>query len=290
MKLFVLQEALGTPAKIDLNKKNIYPYYYLLNMNKLFYALITVFIVSCSTAKKLPTVPPVVKDTASIVEKAETPAMVIENLNHIDFKTFSGKADVDFDDGKGGSRSVSAKLIMKKDEVIWLSAGLMGFEGIRVMITKDSVKVLNKLQKEYTASSLAYLQEKIGLPLDFAMLQDLLIGNAVFVNKESATMEKEATKYNLTTEDKKFKNLLTVLISGYLLSESRLSDLDPAQKRSATLLYNDYRSVSGRNFSALRDIKVNYKTNISIKLNYRSADFDGEVTTPFSIPTGYTTK
>ncbi|MCH5683757.1 DUF4292 domain-containing protein [Niabella sp. W65] len=44
----------------------------------------------------------------------EGPSVVISKLNTIDFKTFSGKVDVDFDDGKGNGKSVTAKLVIKK--------------------------------------------------------------------------------------------------------------------------------------------------------------------------------
>ncbi|HOZ95324.1 MAG TPA: DUF4292 domain-containing protein [Niabella sp.] len=259
-------------------------------MKDLFIVLTATMLFSCSAAKKIPKAPPVIRDTASAPIETETPASVIGSLNHIDFKTFSGKADVDFDDGKGNQRSLSAKLVMIKDNAIWISAGLMGFEGVRVLITKDSVKMLNKLEKEYTASSLAYLQDKIGLPADFETLQNLLIGNAVFVNKENATMEKGTDRYVVSTQSDKFKNVLTVLLPGYLPSVSQLTDTDETQKRTAQLDYADYRSISGRNFSALRNISVKYKNNIKIKLNYRSADFDGEVSIPFTVPSSYKVK
>lgn len=246
---------------------------------------------SCGAGRKAAKTPTI--DTTAVppvIAENEAPATVISKLNKVDFKTFSGKVDVDFDDGKGNAKSVTAKLVIKKDEAIWMSAGLLGFEGVRALITKDSVKILNKLQKEYIASSLAYLQEKIGLPVDFTMLQDLLIGNAVFVNPVDASLIKEGTSYIVTTQDANFKNLLTVLLPGYLPSLSKLSDVDASKNRSAELTYNNYKQVAGRNFPASRDIRVNYKSNIVIKLNFQSYDFDGDVSVPFSVPSGYKIK
>jgi len=257
-------------------------------MKQLLLIISLATLVSCGASRKASKTPPA--DTTAVPPAAaeeEGPSTVLAKLNHIDFKTFSGKVDVDFDDGKGNGKSVSAKLVMKKDEAIWMSAGLLGFEGVRVLITKDSVKILNKLQKEYTATSLAYIQEKIGLPADFATLQDLLIGNAVFVNPADAALTKEGNNYTITIRDAKFQNILTVLMPGYLPSVSRLNDTDPAANRSAELMYNNYKQVGGRNFSTARDIRVSYKNNIRIKLNFQSSDFDGEVTTPFSVLSGY---
>lgn len=261
-----------------------------LDMKKLLFIVTVVALTSCSASKKARKQPPVVDTAATTAVEEETAASVLSKVNEIDFKTFSGKVDVDFDDGKGNGKSVSAKLVMKKDEAIWLSAGILGFEGVRALVTKDSVKILNKLQKEYIATSLAYLQDKIGLPVDFTTLQNLLIGNTVFVNKDDASFTKEGTNYIVTSQDAHFKNLLTVLMPGYLPSVSKLSDADPSKNRSALLTYNNYTNVAGRNFSTRRDIAVNYKTNITIKLDFRSYEFDGQVSTPFSVPSGYTQK
>ncbi|WP_409966796.1 hypothetical protein PIECOFPK_01364 [Mycovorax composti] len=257
-------------------------------MKKLLLIGVVALLASCKAGKKAAsTIPAKNIDTAAM--KAESPEVILSNLNHIDFKTFSGRVDVDFDDGKN-ARSVNVKLVMKKDEVIWMSAGLMGFEGVRGIITQDSVKIINKLQKEYIATSLNYIQEQIGLPVDFATIQDLLIGNAVFVNKDNASVSTEGEKYVITTQGAQFKNLLTVLMPGYLPTETKLTDVEASKKRSATIIYDRYKNVADRNFSTLRNMQVRYKNNVTLKMDFKSYTFDGEVSTPFSVPSGYKTK
>jgi len=72
---------------------------------------------------------------------------------------------------------------MYKDSLIWLSVnGALGIEGMRVLIDKDSVRMLNKLDKEYQVRSFNYLQEIASLPFDLASIQDLIIGNPVFLD------------------------------------------------------------------------------------------------------------
>ena len=78
--------------------------------------------------------------------------------NKISFTTFSAKIDVDYQGTDGKKYNVNANLRMYKDSVIWISVtGLFGIEGLRAYITKDSVKILNKLDKIYTS-------KKCGLP------------------------------------------------------------------------------------------------------------------------------
>ena len=75
---------------------------------------------------------------------------------------------------------------MYKDSVIWISiTALFGIEGLRAYITKDSVKIINKQDKVYTGRSVAYLQEVTALPLDLHSLQELLIGNPVFLDSNN---------------------------------------------------------------------------------------------------------
>ncbi len=49
---------------------------------------------------------------------------------------------------------------LQKDKIIWISinATLLGIEAFRAVITPDSVKVLNKLDKVYQLRSVSYLQ------------------------------------------------------------------------------------------------------------------------------------
>lgn len=221
-------------------------------------------------------------------DSLETMSSVLSNLNNIDYNTFSGKADVSYKDSKNKNYNFDVKLNMKKDEVIWLSAtGPLGIEVARALVTRDSVKILNKLERQYIVSSIDYLQQQLGLPLDLKALQDLLVGNAVFIDRESSSYVKEDGSLQISSQTRFFRNLLTVAMPGYLPSASKLEDVDAERNRSAELAYKEYRQADGRNFSTERTIKVNHKTNIDIGLKYKSYTFNGGITTPFSVPSGY---
>ena len=72
--------------------------------------------------------------------------------NHIDFSSFSSKIEVDYEDGDGKKYDVTAHIRMLKDSVIWISVrAILGIEGLRAYITRDSVKLLDKQNNIYTA-------------------------------------------------------------------------------------------------------------------------------------------
>ncbi|MEI9910287.1 MAG: DUF4292 domain-containing protein [Bacteroidota bacterium] len=133
--------------------------------------------------------------------------------------------DVDYVGGDGKKENVNATLRMYKDSVIWIAVtGLFGIEGLRAFITKDSIKVINKLDKIYTGRSVAYVQEVTGLPLDLASLQDLLIGNPVFLDSNIISYIKTPTTISLLSIGEWFKNLIT--LNNGVMHHSKLDDTD----------------------------------------------------------------
>src|SRR3954468_14914197 len=67
--------------------------------------------------------------------------------NQIEFLTFNAKARVQYQ-GPEGEDDANAFVRIKKDSAIWISLrGALGIEGFRVLITPDSVKVINFLKK-----------------------------------------------------------------------------------------------------------------------------------------------
>lgn len=205
----------------------------------------------------------------------------------IQFTTFSAKINVDYQGTNGKKYDVNVNLRMYKDSVIWISiTAVLGIEGLRAYITKDSVKILNKQDKVYTARSVTYLQEVTALPLDLHSLQDILIGNPVFVDSTIIAYSKTGTTVSLLSAGPWFKNLLT-LNEATKIENSKLDDIDKSRSRTCNLSYTDYENKKGVYFSTKRRITVAEKSNLDIKLDFKSYDFNTTLSFPFSIPKNY---
>jgi len=205
----------------------------------------------------------------------------------ISFTTFSAKIDVDYVGGDGKKENVNATLRMYKDSVIWVAVtGLLGIEGLRAVITKDSIKIINKLDKIYTGRSVAYIQEVAGLPLDLRSLQELIIGNPVFLDSNIVSFTSSANSLSLLSIGEKFKNLIT--LTDGLLRHSKLDDIDMSRNRTCDLNYDNYENKKGVNFSAKRRITVSEKSKLDIKLDFKSYNFNETLSFPFSVPKNYT--
>jgi outer membrane lipoprotein-sorting protein len=251
-------------------------------------------IVSCRSTKKIQTAISK-KDSVDVTESGRNDTLRLIHAaldqmktNHISYQTFSAKVKVDYKGGDGKNYDVNANIRMTKDSAIWISANaILGIEALRVYITRDSIKLLNKLNKTYTARSVDYLKEVTSLPLDLETLQDLIIGNAVFVDSNIVSYSSGNNVISLLSLGEWFKNLLTLDESDKKLLHSKLDDRDVARNRTADLTYGDYENKKGVPFSTERRITIAEKNRLDIKLEFKQYDFNQEVSFPFSIPKNY---
>ena len=139
-------------------------------MNKLFCIVFSiVFLFGCSFSKKTAKIP-----TDKELHEIEKSV----NKNHIDWKWFGTRSRVHYDDGLQ-SLGFSSTIRLKKDERIWFSASKLGIEIARVMITTDSIYMMNRWEKEYAIASIDEISSFTSVPVSFTDLQNIILGNPV---------------------------------------------------------------------------------------------------------------
>ncbi|MFT3826961.1 MAG: DUF4292 domain-containing protein [Chitinophagaceae bacterium] len=256
---------------------------------------------SCRSAKKIQTaiakkdttqtvvVPPVeVRDLHADSMRYIHDVLGAIQKNRLDFTTFSAKVKVDFKGGDGKSSDFNAFLRVKKDSAIWVSIiAALGIEAFKVIITPDSVKVLDKLEKRVQLRSLEYLQEVTHIPFTFSELQDLLVGNLIYLDSNIVSYRKQEKSVSLISVGSLFKHLLTVNNTTYLPEHSKLDDVGVIQARTCDITYGDYETKNGFRFSKYRRITVSEKSKLDIELQYKQYDFNVVLEFPFKIPKNY---
>jgi hypothetical protein len=269
-------------------------------MKRFFYlgvGVLMLMIMSCRSTKKIQTAFSK-KDTSQVVMISDSKfdsAGFIKNVttrvdgNYIDFNTFSGTVKVDYRGGDGKSYDFNAFLRMKKDSIIWVSINAaLGIEAFRLLITPDSVKVLNKLDKVAQFRTLAYLQDVTKLPIDFHTLQDILIGNPVYFDRNNIISVKiEESAISLTSIGNLFKHFLTISNADYVVMNSKLDDREPGRSRTAVLVYDSYETKGNVKFATKRKISVAEKSTLEVSLDYKQFDFNENLNYPFSVPKNY---
>ncbi len=256
-------------------------------------------IYSCRSTRKIQTAIGTKKDTTMapvvIVDNSrdDSIAFIRENYrsvmnNRVNYTTFSAKIDVAYEDGDGKKYDVNAHVRMYKDSVIWVSiTAILGIEGLRAYITKDSVKLLDKQNKVFIARSVSYLQEVTELPLNLFKLQELVIGNPVFLDSNILSYYRSPGSISLQNNGEFFKNLFTIGETDKLIQSSKLDDIDELRQRTCYLTYYDYENKKGVNFPTRREISVSEKKKLDIKLNFKQYEFNETLSFPFNIPKNY---
>lgn len=270
---------------------------------KIFCAIIfsmSLAVVGCRPAKKVQKIQEAISrvDTSgvTVVKKTDTSdslnrARNIYNKviqNRIDFKTLSAKVRVEYN-GKEGGDEATAYIRMEKDNMIWLSLrGALGIEGFRVLITKDSVKVMNLLKKQVQYRTTSYLQEVTQLPFDFTTLQDLIVGNPVFIDSNIVSYKTNPNNELLVLMvGKLFKHLVTLDNNNFKVVHSKLDDIDVERNRTCDISFDNYESPLGIVFSTKRRISVAEKSKLDINLDFKQYSFNQPQTFPFTIPKNY---
>lgn len=254
-------------------------------------------VVSCRSARQINKV--IAPKDTTVISKSATDSILqvkkdlLEFKSHyINFKTFSAKIKADVETSKEKLPDLTAVIRMIKDSAIWMSvsATFLNIEVYRVFITKDSVILLNKKDREVQYRSLDYLQEVIKIPFDFNTLQDLLIGNPIFYNDSIQSFRRNDNFILISTRDKFFKHFLTLSPDNKVLLHSKLDDVDISRNRTADINYSDYENQGGFLFSTNRNISFTEKNKINMRLKFRQIEFNKELSMTFNIPKNYTRK
>lgn len=254
-------------------------------------------ITSCRSTKKLQTAvnkkdtvltPKVVPDSL----KDGKDLFAVLNQNRINFKTFSAKIKVDYEDAKGKQPDVNAFVRIQKDSIIWISinATFLSIEAFRILITKNKIIILNKLEKQVEEHPFSFIESIAKIPLDFKTLEDIIVGNPVYLGDKVVAYKKTENRILLSTVGKYFKNLLTLSSNNNLVERSKLDDIDVKLNRTADLTYSKYENKTGVQFSAEREITVAEKTKVNIKLDFKQYDFNTVLAYPFAIPKNFKRK
>ena len=262
-----------------------------------FTVLVSCLMVSCTSTKKIQAAI-VKKDSTSIyitnqsaIDSIKIIKTAMEGVNKkkIQFNTFAAKIKVEYQDVKGKQPNITAYVRIIKDSLIWISgyATVFNVEAFRVLINKDSVFVLDKINKEAQLRSIDYLQEVTQRPFDFKTFQDLLIGNPIFFSDSVVSYKEKESTVLIATLGHFFKHLLTINKTSGLLMHSKLDDINVTRNRTADITYDEYENANGFYFSTYRELTVSEKNKLDIQMHYKQYEFNKELQIVFSIPKNY---
>ncbi|MBV7533516.1 DUF4292 domain-containing protein [Chitinophaga sp. sic0106] len=264
----------------------------------LFVGLIGILTVSCRRPKELARSTFPAADTGKVTVVTDSSSEELNRFkdsmlagiqkNHIDFNSFSGRAKFAFENEQDSKSGLSVTVRMRKDSIIWISISAPVIdEVVRAVITPDSLKLYNRLKKQLVLRNLADAKDMLNVPFDFNTLQNLLIGNPVYLTDSLYQITKTPSIISFSCDAPDFTSLFNVYADDYSLQQSKVMDKDASVRRSCELTYGDYSRTGNRKFPTTRRIYVEEKGTTKVALDFTRFDFDVPVTFPFSTPSGY---
>ncbi len=261
---------------------------------------------ACKTVKKVAVIKEAIskKDSALTIIINESPkvdsSLIVKEImekvdkTKINFQTFNAKIKVDYESAQGTDNYV-VYLSMAKDSVIFLRirGSFMGIpaEGMQIKINKDSVILVSKIGQKYVQyRSIDFLQESTKIPFDFYSLQDLLIGNPIFINNNIVSYKDGTNDLLVLMIGNVFKHLITLNHNNLLMTHSKLDDVDMQRNRTCDISFSNYQQLGNFQFATYRKLVVAEKSKLDINLDFKEFSLNEPLKYTFMVPKNYQLK
>ncbi len=211
-------------------------------------------------------------------------------IDEIDFEYFQGKARMILRDGNK-ERDVKATIRMRKDSVIWMNFTVIGVQGGKALINKDSITIVSTVDKEYYVFEYAELSKRYNFEINYQVIQDAMLGNLVVPRTNADEVSQEASFFLLKQQANSVSvvNFVNAASNKVEKIDMRESDSD----NNLTFTYSNFQPVGNKIFPYNGAINLYYKTlagllNTAIIFEYNKAEVgDKELKFPFNIPKRY---
>ena len=272
--------------------------------------LLCLFTVSCKQKKKVQRTQgePIVTDTLTgrcrlDFKSAKTLSRHVKE-NEFNFTWVTAKANVEtLIDAK--EESFDIKVVIRKDSAMLITIQyLLGLQVAKVLITKDSVKMVNYIQKNYFKGYFNYINDMLNADLDFNVLQAVLFGNSAEFYEDDDLKLKPVTDrqnchYLLSTERKrrlkrlqagdnglkKALQILTLNPDNYKIIKNEFSD--PATNRTFIANYKNFTQKDSVYAPYHVDIDIAAEKKANVKIDYVRIEKNTPQKLSLNIPSKY---
>lgn len=176
----------------------------------LLFLAITAGLTSCKSTRNIPTVTAKPISTSKLLKNIEE--------NSFDYDHFSIKRINCQFSGVNTKATFRVSLKAVKDKEILVSISKLNIPVGRVLLTPDSVKYVNYIDRNYFTDDYSYLSSFLNIDLDFASIQSIISNNAF--------------SYRNDPRNKDFKNFESYIESGlYVLQSEKEKKIDKLEEK-----------------------------------------------------------
>jgi outer membrane lipoprotein-sorting protein len=249
---------------------------------------------SCSTQRKIIKAPIKEEGADFLFKKLKE--------HELKYSTFKANFSAEYEN-KGQSNSFSGQIRIRKDSMIWLSfTPALGIEVFRMMVTQDSVKFINNMNKTFFTGDYGYVNRYLHTNIDFDILQSFLTGNDLsFYENGKFRAGLDNNIYKLSTADrmklKKFirnsQEKLRILIQNIWIDPQNFKIVradvkeikEPNMKLQAD--YSSFETIGEQLFPKELSFDISADNNLHVELSLTKITINIPLVTPFRVPQSY---
>jgi len=221
----------------------------------------------------------------------------IENVN-FEYLTASSKIKFRSDDQ---NVSATANIRMKRDSVIWISVTPgFGIEAARAIINRDSLALINRLEKEYRSYNFQELSKKYNFTINYDLLQAVLLGDMPRSIVADDQVKQETNYFVVRQEEGPItidnfidRQLMKVERIAMVETDARGSAKNRAGKNTLNLQYSDFKQLDEEILPFSNLVSLDYrqqgrKRRTQIDIQHKKVSIvDQTLRFPFNVPEKY---
>jgi hypothetical protein len=218
------------------------------------------------------------------------------------YNYFNAKVAITLIDETKSKTNLSGQVRIKKDSIIWISLSpALGIEAARLVLTTDSIKFINRLDKSYFTGDYNFINQYFGTTIDYDMVQALITGNDLeSYEDENFRASVDNLEYKLSATNrfkrKKFlkqKDTPNVLIQNIWLNPETFKIMKINMKeytdenKRLQAAYTDFNNVNGQLVPFNVFFELHGGKKMDVNLSFTRLELDTEQTFPFKIPENF---
>ncbi len=223
--------------------------------------------------------------------------------NQMKFDYLSAKFTLSYEQDKN-STTLRGQLRIKDDSLIWMSfTPALGIEAARLMLTNDSIKFMNRLNKTYFSGKYGLVDSLLNTTIDYSLLQAMLVGNDLTqydVKKYKSSIDNGMYRMTIR-ERRKIRRFIRkgeidtrVLVQQiwldpetYRIARIDIKEQSEDDNNKLRVHYKDYINVDGQLFPSSMRIEVVSNKSIFIDVEFNKVVINNPLRFPFNIPSKY---
>ena len=241
----------------------------------LFFGTIVLIVNSCGVLRPKPTSDIKVKNAKDLIEQIQT--------TQPSWNTLDMRGSVTALQGDASQR-ITTSIRIRTNELIWVNAAIIVPVG-RAKIDKKGVSFYEQIGKTFFEGDFSAIEDALGFLLNYAQIENSLRAAPLFETPKRR-VQFAVIKNGYTLKSRQGNLRLSNTYNQQFMMTKQLLTL--GQKRLA-IHYSDYQQISGQWIP----MKIRYEgqsngETVELDFEFRKAEINTSIRTPFAIPKSYT--